>query len=159
VITQHEGKRTLIFRVGNRRSNVIVEAQLHVVAVMTKTTSEGEMFYKAYDLVLLRDRQVGMTRGWTVMHIIDDKSPFFDIDNAAALKAAECEIYIALTGIDDVSMQQVHTIHKYMDGEVKCGERFVDTLVPLEDGTFVVDLRNFHVTVPDHTPRVAAPAA
>jgi inward rectifier potassium channel len=153
VITQFEGKRTLIFRVGNRRSNVIVEAQLHVVAMLTRKTAEGETFYKAHDLTLVRDRQVGMTRGWTVMHVIDEASPLFAIDNADALKAAELEIYIALTGIDDVSMQAVHTMHQYADGDVRCGQRFVDTLQPLEDGTFLLDLRNFHETVPDHMPR------
>jgi inward rectifier potassium channel len=129
-----------------------------VVAVVTHRTSEGETFYKSKDLRLVRDRQVGMTRGWTVMHVIDETSPLYAIDNAAALKAAELEIYIALTGIDDVSMQAVHAMHQYLDGEVRCGERFVDTLTPTEDGLFVVDLRNFHVTVPDHTPRAAAGA-
>ena len=63
VITQHEGKRTLMFRAGNRRSNVIVEATIHVVAVFTTVTAEGNMFYKAVDLPMVRDRQVGMTLG------------------------------------------------------------------------------------------------
>lgn len=153
VITSFEGKRTLMFRVGNRRGNVIVEAQLHVVAVMTRRTSEGETFYKAHDLVLVRDRQVGMTRGWTVMHVIDERSPLYDIDNPDALKAAELELHIALTGIDNISMQQIHTMHQYLDGDVRCGQRFVDTLTPTPDGLFVVDLRNFHRTVADHAPR------
>jgi hypothetical protein len=89
------------------------------------------------------------------VHVIDQTSPLYEIDNAEALKAAELEIHIALTGIDDVSMQQVHTMHQYLDGEVRCGERFVDTLRPLDDGTYLVDLRNFDLTVADHTPRAA----
>jgi len=61
VITQHEGNRTLVFRASNRRSNVIVEATIHVVAVFTTVTAEGKMFYKAVDLPMVRDRQVGMS--------------------------------------------------------------------------------------------------
>src|SRR3954468_7420107 len=80
VITQHEGKPTLMFRIGNRRSNTIVEAQLHVVAIFTTVTAEGSLFYKAIDLKLVRDRQVGMTRGWNVMHVIDETSPFYELD-------------------------------------------------------------------------------
>ncbi|MBL0219869.1 MAG: ATP-sensitive inward rectifier potassium channel 10 [Myxococcales bacterium] len=152
VITQHEGKRTLMLRIGNRRSNVIVEAQLHVVAVLTTVTAEGSMFYRASDLKLVRDRQVGMTRGWTVMHVIDEASPLFGLDEAG-LATAEIEIYIALTGIDSITMQSVHSIHQYDDSHIKIGYRFEDTLVPLPDGTFLVDLRNFDTILPETTPR------
>jgi len=152
VITQHEGQRTLIFRVGNRRSNVIVEATLHVVAVMTTKTNEGETFYKAHDIKLVRDRQVGMTRGWTVMHVIDETSPFHGMD-AAAIAAAETEIYIALTGIDDITVQTVHSMHVYTDAQVKVGYRFVDTLLQLPNGHYLVDQRNFDAVVPDTTAR------
>lgn len=157
VITQFEGKRTLMFRVGNRRSNVIVEAQLHVVVVMTTQTSEAETFYKAYDLKLVRDRQVGMTRGWSVMHVIDDTSPLFGLD-AAGLALAETEMYIALTGIDNITMQTVHAIHQYTDKDFAIGYRFEDTLQALPDGKFLLDLRNFDATVPDTTPRVSVRA-
>ncbi len=152
VITPFDGKPTLMFRIGNRRSNVIVEAQLHVVAVMTTLTAEGETFYKAHDLSLVRDRQVGMTRGWTVMHAIDDTSPLRGLD-AAGLAKAELELYVAMTGTDNVTMQSVHSIHRYEDTDIKIGFRLQDTLKTLPDGMFVVDLRNFDVIVPDKTSR------
>ena len=152
VITDHEGQRTLIFRVGNRRGNVIVEATLHVSAVMTTTTAEGATFYKAYDLKLVRDRQVGMTRGWTVMHVVDETSPFHGMD-AEALKRAEAEIYIALTGIDDITIQTVHSLHVYTDADVKIGYRLADTLSQLPGGQFLVDLGKFDAIVPDTTSR------
>jgi inward rectifier potassium channel len=154
VITSHEGQRTLMFRVGNRRGNVIVEAQVHIVANMTTTTLEGETFYKAIDLPLVRDRQVGMARGWTVMHVIDDRSPLLGLD-AAGLARAELELHIALTGIDDITMQTVHTTHQYTDQDLRCGHRFEDTLQALPGGAFLLDLRNFDRTVPEDTPRRA----
>ncbi len=157
VITNFEGKRTLMLRIGNRRSNVIVEATLHVTAILTTVTAEGETFYKATDLQLVRDRQVGMTRGWTVMHVIDEASPFYAM-SAADLAKAEVEINIALTGIDSITMQTVHSIHHYADTNIKFGYRFEDTLQPLPDGKFLLDLRNFDVIVPDTTPRVSVRA-
>jgi inward rectifier potassium channel len=157
VITPFEGKRTLMMRIGNRRSNIIVEAQLHVVAIVTTQTAEGETFYKSHDLKLVRDRQVGMTRGWTVMHVIDESSPLFGLDEGG-LKAAEVEIYIAMTGIDNITMQSIHSVHNYNDSHIRIGYRFEDTLIPLADGTFLVDLRNFDAVVPDTTPRVSVRA-
>jgi len=148
VITQHEGKRTLLFRAGNRRSNVIVEATVHVVAVFTTATREGKVFYKAVDLRLVRDRQVGMTRGWTLMHIVDEASPLYGAD-AARLKELEFELYIALTGIDDTTMQTVHAMHKYVDDQIRVDHHFEDTVLPLDNGEFVVDMTKFDAVVPD----------
>lgn len=148
VITTHDGARTLMFRAGNRRGNVIVEATVHVVAVFTTQTAEGKTFYKAVDLSLVRDRQVGMTRGWTLMHVIDDKSPLHGVD-AARLKALELELYIALTGIDDVQMQTVHAIHTYADDQIMIDHHFEDTVFPLDNGEFLVDLTKFHAVAPD----------
>lgn len=148
VITQHEGNRTLIFRAGNRRSNVIVEATIHVVAVFTTVTAEGKTFYKAVDLPMVRDRQVGMTRGWTLMHVIDAQSPLHEVDTDK-LKQIELELYIALTGIDDVSMQTVHAIHKYTDDQIRIDHHFEDTLIALDNGEFVVDMTRFDAVVPD----------
>ena len=152
VITQHEGNRTLMFRASNRRSNVIVEATIHVVAVFTTVTAEGKMFYKAVDLPMVRDRQVGMTRGWTLMHVINQASPLFGAD-AKKLHDLELELYIALTGIDDVSMQTVHASHKYTDDQIQVDHHFEDTLAALDNGEFIVDLTKFDVVVPDVTPR------
>jgi inward rectifier potassium channel len=152
VITQHEGQRTLIFRTGNRRSNVIVEATIHVVAVFTTTTSEGKLFYKAVDLPMVRDRQVGMTRGWTVMHVVDERSPLHGA-SADQLKQLEMELYIALTGIDDITMQTVHAIHKYTDDQIRVDHHFEDTLIALDNGEFVVDMTRFDAVVPDAAAR------
>jgi inward rectifier potassium channel len=156
VITQHEGKRTLVFRAGNRRSNIIVEATIHVVAVFTTVTAEGKVFYKAVDLPMVRDRQVGMTRGWTVMHVIDAASPLYGA-TTEGLQKIELELYIALTGIDDVSMQTVHAIHSYTDDHIKIDHHFEDTLLPLENGEYLVDMTRFDVVVPDAAARDSVP--
>ena len=154
VFTQHDGKRTMIFRVGNRRGNVIIEAQLHVVAIVTTLTAEGKTFYKAFDLKLVRDRQVGMTRGWTVMHVIDENSPLYGIDSHEGLRNGEVELAISLTGVDDITMQQVNMLHSYNRlSDFALDHHFADTLIPLDGGEFLVDESKFHTIVPDDDPR------
>ena len=152
VITNHDGKPTLMFRTGNRRSNVIVEAHIHVVAAFTQITAEGETFYKLHDLPLVRDRMTGMRRGWTVMHVIDEQSPFHGLD-VEGVRKAEVELEVSIVGLDDVTMQTVHAIHIYTTSQIKFGHRFVDTLRQLPDGDMLVDLRQFDAIVPDTDPR------
>ncbi len=152
VITSHEGKPTLMFRIGNRRANAIVDAQLHAVLSLTRITPEGETFYKMHDLKLVRDRMGAMRRGWVVMHVIDETSPLHGLD-AAALEQHEAEVEVSLTGLDDVMMQTVHSIHVYDSKEIRFGHRFADTIRSLPGGDLVLDLRQFHVIVPDDVPR------
>lgn len=157
VITMHDGVPTLIFRCGNLRSNVIVEAQIRCMAGFSTTTAEGQRFYKLHDLKLVRDRMVGLRRGWNVMHVIDETSPFHGKDSARLAKE-EVEIEVALTGLDDVTLQTVHTLHTYNDHQIQFGRRFVDTMRALPNGDIVIDLTKFDVTEPDDRPRASVPA-
>ena len=152
VVTRHEGQPTLMFRIGNRRANAIVDARLHVVLSLTRVTSEGETFYKMHDLALVRDRMGAMRRGWAAMHVIDETSPLHGMD-AEALAKAEAEIEVSLTGLDDVMMQTVHSLHVYDDQRIRFGHRFADTLRGLPNGDVVLDLNRFDVIVPDDVPR------
>jgi inward rectifier potassium channel len=152
VVTPHDGRQTLMFRIGNRRGNTIYDAQVRVVASMHVTTLEGESFYRMYDLPLVRDRQIGLKRGWTVMHVIDERSPLHGLD-ADALAKREVEIQVSLQGIDDTSMQGVTVIHEYSDTEIRFGVRFADTLKPLSNGDLLFDQGNFDRIVPHDSVR------
>jgi inward rectifier potassium channel len=155
VITMHDGKKTLMFRCGNMRSNVIVQAQLHVTCSMSRRTAEGRPFYSIIDLPLVRDRMTGLRRGWTVMHVIDEASPLYGLD-AAALETADLEIEISLTGLDDITMQTVHSSHLYTYQDVRFDHRLADTIWPLANGDLVLDLTKFDVIEPDPHASVAA---
>ena len=148
VVTKHEGQDTLMFRCGNQRSNMIVEASVRVLAGFTRVTAEGVTFFKGYDLELVRDHMTGLRRGWIVMHVIDETSPFYGLD-AAALAKAEVELEISLVGMDDVTMQTVHAIQRYSDSHIKFGFKLVDTLYPLPNGDMLLDLTKFDLIEPD----------
>jgi inward rectifier potassium channel len=156
IVTVHDGKPTLMFRVGNRRGNTILDATVRVTASRRITTAEGDAFYKIYDVALVRDHQIGLKRGWTIMHVIDEASPLHGLDPAGAVEC-ELELGISLSGIDDVSMQQVTVIHEYGDRDLQFGVRFADTLKPLPGGDLLLDQRNFDRTVPLPT-RASVPA-
>lgn len=155
VITQHDGKPTLMFRIGNMRSNVIVQAQLHVTAALLIKTAEGRTFYRMSDLKLVRDRMSGLRRGWTVMHVIDEASPIWRLD-AQALESADFELDVSLTGLDDVMMSTVYSQHLYTFKDVKFGYRLADTLATMTNGDLVLDLTKFHVIERD--PHASVPA-
>jgi len=146
VLCDHEGKPTLMFRCGNQRSNVIVEARIHVVATKVVSTDPSKPFYRLHDLKLVRDRIGGLRRGWLVMHVVDETSPLYGLD-ADGMKKAEIELEIALMGFDDVTLQTVYAMHLYGDKDILIGHKFVDTLSILPNGDMMLDVTKFHDTV------------
>ena len=146
-ISKMEGVPTLSFRVGNMRSNRIVEASVRVGMVRTEHTLEGKTFYRMVDLPLVRERILSLSRSWTVLHVIDEKSPLFG-ETPKSLADKDVEIFIAVVGTDDLWMQPVHAMHRYLHPEIAWGHRHVDILSEEEDA-LILDLRRFHDLEPD----------
>jgi inward rectifier potassium channel len=157
VICNHDGVPTLMFRIGNQRSNLIVDTMVHVSLAKTMTTAEGAQFYKLHDLRLVRERIGGLRRGWTVMHVIDAASPLHGM-NAEAITAAECELEVSIVGLDDVSMQTVHALHQFSDKQFRYAQRFSNTLTVLANGDMFFDLTKFDNIEPDPSWRVSVAA-
>jgi inward rectifier potassium channel len=141
-ISTMDGLPTLSFRLGNLRSNTILEAHVRVAIVRTEQTHEGKVFYRMVDLPLVRERIPSLARSWTVLHVIDEKSPLFG-ETAASLEQKEVEILVSIVGIDDLWMQSVHATHRYMHTEIAWGKRHADVLSE-EPNAVILDMRKFH---------------
>jgi inward rectifier potassium channel len=140
-ISPLNGVPTLTFRVGNQRGNAIVEASIHVTLSRTEITDEGERMYRQYDLPLTRDRSPAMSRTWTVMHPITEWSMLKDA-TPESLAKNEAEILVSVTGIDDVSMQNVHARTTFDHTAIAWGMRHAD-LIEDTPTAFIVDLTKF----------------
>jgi inward rectifier potassium channel len=142
VISIMDGRPTLSFRIGNLRSNQIVEAHVRVTLVRTEMTREKKTFYRMVDLPLARERIPSLSRSWTLMHVIDEQSPMLG-ETAESLAAKEAEIGVHVVGIDDLWMQSVHASHRYMWTDIAWGKRHADVLTD-EKNAIILDLRKFH---------------
>jgi inward rectifier potassium channel len=146
VIAPMDGVPTLMFRVGNERSNQIMEATVSVVLVRTERTREGMIFYRMLDLPLSRARSAALSRSWTVMHPITEASPLY-AKTPDALRAEEVELIVSIVGVDDTSLSTVHARKTYADADVVWGARHADILRETADGSLELDVRRFHELV------------
>jgi inward rectifier potassium channel len=159
VITPMDGLPTLMFRLGNERSNQIIEAQLRVTLLRTEKSKEGVTFYRMYDLKLSRDRTQAFSRSWSALHVINEESPLYNA-TPASLEQHGVQLICGVVGIDDTSLQPVHARHTYEAEDVLFGARHADILSENEDGTITLDLRRFHDVLPtEPTERFPYPAA
>jgi inward rectifier potassium channel len=141
-IAPMNGQPTLQFRLGNMRTNRIVEAQVRLALVRTELTAEGKTFYRMIDLELSRDRILSLARAWTVMHPIGASSPLCGA-SPESLKRDEVELLVTVSGTDDTWMQQVHSSHRYLDTDIIWGARHQDIVTDAGDH-IVLDMTRFH---------------
>jgi inward rectifier potassium channel len=141
------GVPTLAFRVGNDRASAVLEARIRASLIRTEKTDEGMTFYRLVDLPLARDTTQALARSWTVMHVIDDKSP---LKNATPKTCAdeEIELLVSVVGTDDTSLQPVHGRARYTLAEIVWGARLADVLRELPDGRVELDIGKFDALVP-----------
>jgi inward rectifier potassium channel len=146
-IAPMEGVPTLMLRVGNDRESTIVEASIRVVMIRTVTTKEGMLFYRMVDVPLQRERSLALSRSWTVLHVIDEKSPLFGL-TPEACELNEVEITASVTGTDDTSLQPVHARRRYEAKDIVWGARPADVLSELPNGLIQLDVAKFDQIVP-----------
>jgi inward rectifier potassium channel len=146
VITTFEGKRALLFRMANERSNQIVEAQLRLVFARNVTTAEGVLLRRFMDLELQRKQTAIFALTWMAVHDIDERSPLHDA-TPEALRAIEAELIVSVVGFDDTFSQTVHARHSYIADEIVWNARFEDVLSRLPDGRRKIDYTKFHEVI------------
>ena len=147
VISPFDGAPTLMFRLGNERSNHIVNAEIHIGLVRTERTREGQTHYRMLDLPLSRARSLSLSRSWNVFHPIDAASPLFG-ETPATLLEKEVELQVLVVGLDDITMQTVHAEYRYFARDILWGARLADVLMPAGGGNLLLDLRKFHDVEP-----------
>ena len=156
-ISPMNGVPTLMLRLGNERSNVIAEARMHLGFVHTEVTKEGMTLYRLEDMQLVRDTTQALARSWTVMHVIDEKSPLFGM-TPEIMATREVEFFASVVGTDDTSLQPVHGRHRYLDTDVAWGARHADILSERDDGQIQMDVRKFHdIIATEPTPEFPFP--
>jgi inward rectifier potassium channel len=151
VVAPFEGVPSLLFRVANQRGNLVVEAQIRVILLISEKTSEGIDLRRQIDLHLRRSVSTVFALSWTVVHPLTPDSPFVTRTREQLL-AGRAEIVASLTGLDDAFSQTIHSRHSWAMDEIAWNARFVDIMGTLPDGRQGVDYRRFHEVVPLERP-------
>ena len=145
VVTLRDGVPFLVFRLANWRGNMVVEGHLRALVLLLSETREGEAVRIPVELPLVRDRTALFALTWIPMHRIDRTSPFWGGAGALEkLKSQRAEIYLAFSGFDETSGQQIHARHAYKLDDVVYNARYVDVLSISDDGTRTIDYGAFH---------------
>lgn len=141
--SSHDGKDALSLRISNTRGNDIVEAKLTLSALIDEKTQEGESIRRVVDLKLIRSRTPFFRLSWLVTHIIDENSPFYNLD----IDSGNIPVIIAsLTGHDSTYSNTVFSQKEYSYKDILHGVYFEDILYENSDGRVLIDYNKFNIT-------------
>lgn len=138
LIAPFRGGQALMFRLANRRPNVLMELEAKVL-LMTVGEDEGVMKRRYAQLALEREQIYFMPLAWTVVHPIDEKSPLWG-KTAADLAAEQAELLVLVKAFDDTFSQTVHGRYSYTPAEMEWGARFEPAFRVDGDGAMVLEL-------------------
>jgi inward rectifier potassium channel len=143
VIAPYRGITAFEFRIANARRNQLIELEAKALFARFEE-ADGRPLRRFYPLKLERDRVVFFPLSWTIVHPIDETSPFYGM-SAEDLRKTRGEFLVLLTGFDETFSQTVHARSSYMVEEVVWNARFADIFNrPADDGLLTIDIRKLH---------------
>jgi inward rectifier potassium channel len=148
IVKTHNGKPTLMVRVGNGHAAVLTDAAAKLNVFFLDTTAEGRSVRRAKELRLERAHIPVFTICWTLMHVLDEQSPLHGYDSARAIEA-DARVFVMLEARDPTLATVVQDVRYYAPQDIRFGMRYGDTVSFERDGTPVADLRRVGAMEPD----------
>jgi inward rectifier potassium channel len=144
VISPYQDKTALMFRFVSYKDNHILTNVEIKVNIGLQVEENNKHVYKFFDLHLERSRVDSLPMNWTVVHPIDENSPFvgFSFED---MKAADVELYVLVRGFDDSYSAVVLQRTSYTFDEIIFNKKFVPMYRESDDGkTTIVELHKLN---------------
>jgi len=148
VVAMHDARPTLMLQVGNGRPGVLTDATAKLNVLLSETDADGRLLRRAQELRLERAHIPLFPLSWTLMHVLDEKSPLHGYDPRRA-REAEARIFVTLEARDPTLATLVHEIHIYAPEDIRFGVRYRDSIAIGDDGMPVLNLRMIGALEPD----------
>ncbi len=135
-----------MLRIGNLYNSSLMnmKAQLTVSLLdFDSLDAAGNPIRRFMALALERDTITFFPSSWTIVHPIDENSPFYGMTQADFEKSLP-EVMILLNGFDDTFDQNVYSRYSYSLEEMAWGAKFIKLFGFNTEGQATVDLGNLH---------------
>ncbi len=137
VIAPYQEITALEFRVVNRRTNTLVDAEAKLLLMTVQ--DEGEYRRKFEFLKLERDGVLFLATPWTIVHPIDSESPLWG-KTAEDLTRLQAEVLVSVKAYDDTFAQSVQARYSYRHDDFVWGRRFAPAFFIGKEGDLVIEL-------------------
>ncbi|GAB2790351.1 ion channel [Rhabdobacter roseus] len=134
VAPYREGK-ALMFRLATTKNNHLTDVEAEVTAAI-HVTEHGKATTKFYQLALEFSKINSLGVSWTVVHPLDENSPFSDFTQQD-FTAGRLELMITIRAFDDHFSNTVQQRTSYIQQEMVYGARFLPMYEQSKDGKYL----------------------
>lgn len=144
LVSPYRGGKAVMFRFAaykDKHSLSDVEIKVNTGMLVEEN---GVTNYKYFSLNLERTRVESMPMSWTVVHPLDEQSPFWGFTEEDMLNA-DVEIYVTLRGFDEVFSNYVQSRTSYTFREILFNRKFVPMFRESDDNrTTILELNKIN---------------
>ena len=132
----------------NGRAAVLAGAVARLNVLLSEIGADGEVFHRAQELRLERAHLPIFPLFWTLMHVLDERSPLHGYDATRAIEA-DAQVFVTVEARDPTLATTVHDLHNYSAQEIRFGMRYSDAMTTAADGAPLLDLTRIGALEPD----------
>jgi len=137
LVVPYKNINALMFRLANLRAGLLME--IHADVSLTYIEKVGDQFFRRYyALPLERNNIIYLTLTWTLVHLIDEDSPFYG-KSVKELEDMQLEILVKIKGYDEGFGEHIHSRYSYLFEDIIWGAKFVPAFHVDEKGMAVLD--------------------
>ncbi len=137
VIAPYKDGHGLMFRAANMRRNQLIEVEVDITMAYYEKDSKIRSFIR---LPLERNKINLFPTSWTIVHPIDENSPFLDLTEND-IQELQVELIVLLKAFDDTFSQTIYSRTSFKAAEIKMGRKFIPMFKVMENGKTQLDLR------------------
>ncbi|MGC4100796.1 ion channel [Ferruginibacter sp.] len=145
LISPYKEGKALMFRfAAYKDKHTLTDLEIRVNTGLLVVENEKPPAYKYFSLSLERTRVETMPMSWTVVHAIDENSPFYGFTEED-MRTADVELYVMLRGFDDVFSNYVQQRTSYTYSEIIFNRKFEPMYHESDDGkTTILELHKLN---------------
>lgn len=132
----------------NAQASPLFRAKATMNLLTGEAGPDGKQYRRVRELRLERSNLPFFQLAWTLKHVLDERSPLYGHD-AERVAAAKAHLFITMEAYDPTLSATVQDFRGYGADDIRFGLRYVDAVMPAEDGTLVLDLTRIEDLEPE----------
>ncbi|CAM1344000.1 ion channel [Tenacibaculum amylolyticum] len=139
IVRDFNGERALMFRLMNSRKTIMIEPEVSVTLAINEEEKETGKYKRSFfALKLEREKIMYLPTIWTIVHVINDKSPLYTYSNEE-LEKLNAGLYILIQYHEESFGQKVYQTTSYKFKQLVTNVKYAPSSGIDEEGYTILD--------------------
>jgi inward rectifier potassium channel len=148
LVTKYQDGQGIMLKLANERDNVLLEVTAKIILTIDKISGDGDVMKSYYNLPLEIDQIELLPYTWTLVHKIDEDSPFWH-KSENEIHSLNPEFLVLIKGFDETFSQHVHTKQSFVNKDMIWNKKFARIFSPNNEGVIEFDIKDINDIIDD----------